>query len=100
MLSRSTHRRFTPAALVTGSVLALTTLTGCSSGPLDASCEEFMNKSESEQIDVITEWNKDSGLGDDLAEMGSSMYLQDFKAYCSDESHADDKIKDLELTFG
>lgn len=100
MLFRQTQRRRTPAAIIAGGVLTLATLTGCSSGPLDTKCSEFMDSSESEQTDIIVEWNKDAGISEEMAEMGASGYLDSFRNYCGDEAHADDKIGDLDLTFG
>ena len=99
MLARRTGRRTTPAALVAGGVLALATLTGCSSGPLDTTCSEFMEKSTEEQTEIVTEWNKDS-VGEELAEISASSNLGSFQSYCSDPANSDDKIKDLEFTFG
>ena len=99
MLARRTGRRTTPAALVAGGVLALATLTGCSSGPLDTTCSEFMEKSTEEQTEIVAEWNKDS-VGEELAEISASSNLGSFQSYCSDPANSDDKIKDLEFTFG
>lgn len=93
----STARR--PAALATGALMALTTLVGCSSGPLDTTCSEFMEKPTDEQTDIIVEWNKDS-VGEELAKISADSNLGTFQTYCADPTHADDKIRDLEFSFG
>jgi hypothetical protein len=89
----------TASAFLATSVLALTMLTGCSSGPLDTSCSEFNEKSEAEQIEIATEWNKDA-VGEEMAEMGAAGVRDSMLTYCADEAHADDKVGDLEYSFG
>lgn len=86
--------------MIAGGVLALSALTGCSSGPLDTSCSEFMDLPESEQTTIVIEWDKDAGNSEELAEIGASGNLASFRDYCGDEANADDKIRDLELSFG
>lgn len=100
MLARSSRRQATPAAFIAGGVLALATLTGCSSGPLDTKCSEFVEMSETEQADVVKAWNKDKGMDGPMAEMSADSDRASMQDYCSDDSHADDKIGDLVQTFG
>lgn len=100
MRTHKSRQRHTPVAIVAGGVLALTMLTGCSSGPLDTSCSEFNELSETAQTDIVIAWDKDSGTSQEMAEIGASGNLASFRDYCGDEAHADDKIRELELTFG
>lgn len=98
MGARLNSRTRTSVALVAGGVLALSGLTGCSSGPLDTKCSDFMNMSADEQTDIAIEWNKDS-VGGDMAKVAASSTVSGFQTYCADPDHADDKISELEYTF-
>lgn len=100
MLRRFTYPTSKPAAFVAGGVLALTTLTGCSSGPLETKCSEFMEMPATEQAEIITAWNEENGMGGPLSEFSAESDLASFKTYCGDQDHADDKVKDLTMTFG
>ena len=97
-MSNRPTRRISIAALAV-TVASISALAGCSAGPLSTTCEEFMQKSLSEQEEIITEWNKEGGMPDDLAELGGSTEVGTFQTYCADPANSDDEIGDLEFTF-
>lgn len=98
MLTRLSRR--TPIALFATGVFSLVTLTGCSNGPLDTKCSEFVEMSESEQADVVKAWSDENGGAGGLGDITADSDRASMQSYCAEESHADDKIGDLVQTFG
>ena len=86
-------------AAAAAAALGVTALTGCSNGPLDTKCEEFLTLSASAQRDIVLAWEKDNNFGD--GEMGELRADQDLPAmveYCQGDPDA--KISELEYSFG
>ena len=54
-------------AAAAAAALSVTALTGCSNGPLDTKCEEFLTLSASAQRDIVLAWEKDNNFGDGRA---------------------------------
>jgi hypothetical protein len=74
------------------------TATACSSDPLSVTCGDYLNKSQTEQLDLAARWadparNQTTQI-DRIAAPG---YRTEFLAYCA--SHPGDRLKDLEPAF-
>ena len=48
---------------------------------------------------MVADWMDDHNMTDVLGE-GGSAYLPEMTEYCSASGHEDDRLKDLELTYG
>lgn len=84
--------------LLTCGLLMMATLAGCNSNTANATCSEFMDKAESDQIDIIVDYNKTTGLKGEMAKTAARAELPEFRDYCGQDEHSDDKIKDLEFS--
>ena len=86
-----------------GTVVAAVVLSGSAAGcsVLDRgpSCSDFNDASSEEQISMVADWMDDHNMTDVLGE-GGSAYLPEMTEYCSASGHEDDRLKDLELTYG
>ena len=86
------------AATLLSAALALTALTGCSKGPLDITCSEFLALSQSQRVDIATQWSIKDGSAKEMAEMLAESTADGMASYCQD--NPDTKISELERTYG
>jgi hypothetical protein len=81
-------------------VFALTSVgaAACTSNPLDVTCHEYAGLGEAQQLDLAARWGSPTRDRVDAAgRIVAPRYRSDLLDYC--RSHADDKLKDLEITF-
>lgn len=88
--------------LTCGAMLALVpygTVACASSDPLSITCQEYVKKSNSEQLDLAARWGSpDRKTVNAGAELVAPKYRQDLLNYCP--GHPKDRLKDLEFRFG
>jgi hypothetical protein len=81
-------------------VLALTGggAAGCTSDPLDVTCQEYAGLGEAQQLDLAARWGSPTRDRVDAAgRIVAPRYRSELLSYC--RTHADDKLKNLEITF-
>lgn len=80
-------------------VLAICGTAACSSDPLSITCQDYVGKPNSEQLDLAALWGspdrKNVNAG---ARLVAPKYRQDLLKYCP--AHPKDRLKDLEFRFG
>jgi hypothetical protein len=85
-------------AITIAATLLAGTATACSSDPLSVTCGDYLNKSQTEQLDLAARWADPArNQTTQIDRAAAPGYRTDFLAYCP--SHTDDRLKDLELSF-
>lgn len=70
--------------------LSVSMLAGCSKGPADVACSDFLTLSTDKQTEVMEAWAAEKKM------ISGSLFLSNMIAHC--EANPDDVISDLSLT--
>lgn len=95
------HRR---AVTLIAAAIAALVLTACGSGEgTSSSCDDFLDKDESTQLDLAAKVASQNSRGAVSEEMGKAVarpYREKLIEYCQQSGHGGDQLKDLSLGLG
>ncbi|MET8850146.1 hypothetical protein [Amycolatopsis sp. NPDC004625] len=81
------------AATIGGSAVS------CSADPLNIKCSDYLTRTESEQLDLAARWSaKSRDQTTEIDRIATGGFRKDFLAYCP--KHPDDRLNELEISFG
>ncbi|MBK8464013.1 MAG: hypothetical protein IPL36_13685 [Nigerium sp.] len=96
--------RMRTGAMVAGAAIVAVLNAGCSQGPADITCAQFIKLSTSEQMDTVKAWREKKSISIPENEVMAGMALSSdavaMNAYCSKAKNAKDKLLDLSYTWG